>query len=572
VSASGQIRRWVFLSVLGGGILIQGCAKSIAPPGGPIDRTPPKVIGSIPPSGVTNLALDSRLIIQFSEPIGRRNPDQSVFISPQVDPPPKIAVKGDRLEIRFPGGLKPGKTYVVTLGSDLKDAHAVNLAQSVNLAFATGPTIDSGSISGTVFDNGKTKAGISLALFEKMPDETIPVDSLIPDYITQSGKDGKFSFNYLPPKQYHLIAFDDRRKNRRINPSQEMIGIPFKSTAMDSARAVLTGVNIQMVPPDTAEIGMKSVTFNTDGLVKARFNRKLPNNQAGTLFRSITIRAVDGDSLALGLMAFTPMTPYPAADFLLLTELPVSGKTYQIRFDQKVIYPAVVDSLRYLIGDFTATPTADIAPPMLLETSPADKASNVVADSLFFFRFSEPLDTVGLQQAVRTADTLGDTFSVALTPVDPFAWSGRPAEPLVGGRGYTLLVTAPAVRDRAGNRLGDSTVRIQFATIDPSTLGQVSGDIRFTSISDTGAPVVLTFVPAGQGTRREATVAAGGRHYLIDLLPGYYTINAYVDINGDGSYGSGAIVPFRPAEPFTARPDTIRVRSRFESAGVLVEF
>ncbi len=549
-----------------------GCAKSIAPPGGPVDRTPPKVASSIPPTGAINVPLDSRLTIQFSEPIEPRNPDQSVFISPQTDPPPKLAVKGSRLEIRFPGGLKPGKTYVVTLGSDLKDAHAVSLAQSVSLAFATGAIIDSGSISGTVYDSGKPKAGISLALFEQAPDGSVPVDSLIPDYITQSGKDGTYSFGYLPQKRYYLIAFDDRRKNRRINPSQEMIGIPFKSTALDSSRIVLKGINLQMAQRDTAEIGLKSVAFNPDGLVKARFSRKLSKRHAETLLASTTIRSVEGDSSILAVTGFTPMTPYPAADFLLLTVSPAPGQSYQVRFDQRVLYPAVADSLRYLIGEFAATCGADVAPPTLLEALPADKAVNVVADSLFSFRFSEPLDTVGLPQAMRIADTLGDTFAVAMTAVNPFSWSGRPAEPLTGGRGYALLISGPNVRDRAGNRLGDSTIRSAFATLDPSALGQVSGDIRLVSIPDTVAPVVMTFIPAGQGTQREVTIGPGMRHYLVDLLPGYYTINAYVDLNGDGAYDPGAIVPYRSAEPFTAPADTVRVRSRFESAGILVEF
>jgi uncharacterized protein (DUF2141 family) len=572
VTARAWIRRWACWSGSVGVLLFLGCAKSVSPPGGPIDRTPPKVMSSLPPSGSTHLPLDSRIVIQFSEAMESRNPGQTVFLSPQTDPPPKLSVKGDRLEIRFPGGLKADKTYIVTLGADLKDAHAVGLAQSVSLAFATGATIDSGSIAGIVYDQGKPKGGISLALFENAPDGTLPIDSLVPDYLTQSGKDGAFAFRYLPPKPYYLIAFDDQSKNRRINLSREKIGIPFKSTTIDTGRISLAGIDVQMVLRESGEVGLKSVTMNPDHLVKTRFGRKLSQSQAKTLFESASIREAGGDSLPLGLAAFAPITPYPSSDFLLLTEEPALGKAYRIQFDQKTLYPAVADSLRYLCGDFSAAEGTDAAPPTILEQSPADKTTGRIVDSLIRFRFSEPLDSARLERAVRVADSLGDTLSVPLTAIDRFTWSGRPTAPLIGGRGYTVLVDGTAVRDRAGNRLSDSTLKTTFVTMDPAAWGQVSGDIRMISISDTLAPVVVAFVPAGQGTRRETTIPAGTRHYLVDLAPGYYTIDAFVDVDGDGTYGAGTIAPFHPAEPFTAPPDTVRVRSRFESAGIAIGF
>jgi len=570
--AHGGKRPRVWWSALAGILLLLGCAKSIAPPGGPIDRTPPKIVSSVPPSGTTNLPLDSRVVIQFSEAIEPRNPEQSVFISPQTDPAPKLSVKGDRLEIGFPGGLEPDKTYIVTVGADLKDAHAVGLAQSVSLAFATGAIIDSGSIAGTVYEQGKPKAGVSLALFEKAPDESAPIDSLIPDYLTQSGTDGTFAFRYLPMRPYVLIAFDDQRKNRRINPARETIGIPFKNTVIDSGRSSLEGIDIQMVRQEAAEVGLKSVTVNPDHLIKARFNQKLTQRQAKALFNTADIRATAGDTLPVKPAAFVPITPYPSSDFLLLTESLAPGSTYRIRFDQRVLAPSVADSLRYLLGDCTATAGADAAPPTILESSPADKATGVSIDSLFRFRFSEPLDTASLGTALRVVDSLGDTALVPLIAEDPFTWSGRPTAPLTGGRGYALRLDGPAIRDRSGNRLSDSAVTTTFVTLDPAVLGQISGDIRMTSIPDSSAPVVVTFVPAGQGTRREMALAAGVRQYLADLAPGYYTVNAFVDIDADGIYSAGSIVPFRPAEPFTTRADTIRVRSRFESAGILIEF
>lgn len=570
--ARGGKRPRVWWSALAGILLLLGCAKSIAPPGGPIDRTPPKIVGSVPPSGTTNLPLDARVVIQFSEAIEPRNPEQSVFISPQTDPAPKLSVKGDRLEIGFPGGLKPDKTYIVTMGADLKDAHAVGLAQSVSLAFATGAIIDSGSIAGRVYDQGKPKAGVSLALFENAPDESAPIDSLIPDYLTQSGTDGAFAFRYLPLRPYVLIAFDDQRKNRRINPAREMIGIPFKSTVIDSGRWSLERIDVQMVHRETAEVGLKSVTVNPDHLIKTRFNQKLTQRQARALFSTVDIRATTGDTLPVKPAAFVPITPYPSSDFLLLTETVAPGSTYRVSFDQRVLTPSVADSLRYLLGDFTAAAGADVAPPTILESFPADKATGVSIDSLIRFRFSEPLDTANLGTALRVVDSLGDTAVVLLTAEDPFTWSGRPMAPLTGGRGYTLRLDGPAVRDRSGNRLNDSMITTTFVTLDPAALGQISGDIRMTSIPDPSAPVVVTFVPAGQGTRREIALAAGTRQYLADLAPGYYTIDAFVDVDADGTYGAGSIVPFRPAEPFTTRADTIRVRSRFESAGILIEF
>lgn len=554
-------------------ILILGCAKSLPPPGGPIDRTPPEIIRSEPPTGSVQVPLDSDVTIEFSERLDQKTAEKAVFITPRPDPEAKVKIKSNSVVITFPGGLKKERTYVITVGTDLKDAHKVNLAQSVSIAFSTGITIDSGSIAGTVYKDGKGTAGISLALFETLPDElNKPVDSLIPNYFTQSGENGHFKFDYLPESIYYLVAFNDQNKNRRINPDKEMIGLPFRETVIADEQKHLTGVDIRLHKIDTGLVELRSVSINPDRLIKIRFSDKLDREEAEALLKSAIIRAEDDSASSFGDIAFTNLTGYPSSDYLLAAAPLRSGNSYRLIFDLGIIFPAVDDSLRMLSYGFNAVEITDSKRPELLDSDPADGAENIAVDSTFRFLFSEPVDSFALQRAVRLTGCSGDTDIVAIKVLNKFVYQAIPASEMLHGCDYQLLLDESHVRDRAGNVMGDSVTTISFATIGRDTLGQLSGQLRFSDGEDAAYPVIISFKPAIEGRLQKLELLPGQEHFISDLLPGYYTLSAFLDRNQNGRFDYGSIIPYQPAEPFAAPVDTFRVRTRFETTGIIIEF
>jgi len=568
-------KRFFHFAVCFSGIvfLILGCAKSGMPPGGPEDKTPPDIFATQPASGSVQVPIDSKIIIEFSEAIDRETAAKALFISPLPQPEPKIKVKSDAIVITPRENLQTDKTYVVTIGTDLKDAHRVNLEQSISIAFSTGSTIDSGSISGTVFRDGKRTAGISLALFEGEPGKNVStIDSLIPGYITQSGENGLFSFNYLPPGDFSMVAFEDKNKNRRINPVREMIGIPFVATAIDTSHPRLTGIDIQLHMEDTSKLELRSVSVNPDRLVKVRLNQKIDPVRADSLFAAATLAEETDSTAVIDILDFSPLTAVSSSDFAVATAPMTVGRSYRFTLDLRPLYPQAPDSMRYASYPFEFTEGADQAPPAIIETIPSAGAVNVHPDSLFFFRFSEAVDSMALTKAVRLVNAEEESTWVSVTGSDMFSYVGKPAANLNYGQQYRLLIEAPLIKDKSGNRLSDSAVTITFGTIGLDTLGQLSGEIKFSKSEKAPYPVVITFNPAREGVAANMTVQPGQSEYLVDLLPGYYTVSAFIDKNGNGRYDYGSIIPFELAERFTAPTDTFRVRSRFESSGVLLEF
>jgi uncharacterized protein (DUF2141 family) len=560
-----------FILVLTGIILISlGCAKAVRPPGGPEDKTPPQIFRTDPISGSTRVPLDSPIIIEFSESIDRQTASKALFISPLPEPEPKVKIKSRSIEIIPREDLQPDKTYVITIGTDLKDAHRVNLEQSVSFAFSTGAIIDSGSISGAVYKNGRGVAGISLALFEDGPASWgIPIDSLKPGYITQTGEGGLYTFDYLPTDTFYLVAFEDKNKNRRINAGREMAGVPFSNTEINTIIPMLNDIDIQLHKFDTLTISLRSVSVNPDRLLKVRFSKPLDQSQADNLI-SLAALTQEDDVAEVKIIDYTSLSSYPASDFILLTESLTAESSYQISFDLRPLYPDIDDSARMLLYSFVVPKREDQAPPVLLESKPADKAVNVIPVSSFLFRFSEMIRADS--SSVWLVNTAEESSLVSLTMKDSFTYEGNTISDLDYGSKYKLHITGRMFRDAAGNRLSDSVVSIEFATIGQDTLGLLSGEVTFTSSEDIAYPVVISLNPVGEGEAKQITLAAAQDQFMTNLLPGYYTISAFLDRNANGEFDNGSIIPYQLAEPFTAAADTFRVRTRFESAGVLLEF
>ena len=65
-------------------VLILGCAKPMAPPGGPVDRTPPEIISSTPASGSIGISIDPSIVIEFSEVIDAKSVEKALFKPLQI--------------------------------------------------------------------------------------------------------------------------------------------------------------------------------------------------------------------------------------------------------------------------------------------------------------------------------------------------------------------------------------------------------------------------------------------------------------------------------------------------------
>ena len=143
-----------------------------------------------------------------------------------------------------------------------------------------------------------------------------------------------------------------------------------------------------------------------------------------------------------------------------------------------------------------------------------------------------------------------------------------PESLLTGGR-YKLSITEFELADNAGNRLGDSLRVHYFNVIDSDSLGSISGE---TIVSITGKEndfVFLTFQKIG-GRAFDLTTSAGS--FNIELPGGRYLLSGFIDSDNDSVKSVGSVSPYKLGETMSVYPDTISVRTRFETAEIQFEF
>ena len=143
----GWMKRCAVLAAL---IFFVGCARQMAPPGGPADTIAPYVTQTHPANDSVGVGVETVIHIQFSEKMDRRSVEDAIFISPQSAQLPKFRWKNDGLEIRFLDGLRKDRTYVVTVGQASVDEWRNRMLASHTFRFSTGAVVNQGELWGRV--------------------------------------------------------------------------------------------------------------------------------------------------------------------------------------------------------------------------------------------------------------------------------------------------------------------------------------------------------------------------------------------------------------------------------------
>ncbi|RME25287.1 MAG: hypothetical protein D6800_07760, partial [Candidatus Zixiibacteriota bacterium] len=256
--------------------LLSACAQIGTPPGGPIDKQGPYIIGSEPPDGAVNVTAGHQIILYFSETVVKPRTGQPVFISPHPAHKPDLSWKGSKLVITLAEPFAANRTYVVTVNTTVTDLRNNPMDSNTTIAFATGPSLDTGSVAGLVANNNQPVTGALAALYEGITDpDSVTFDSLVPEYLAATGRDGRFDLRNLPPKQFFLLAFVDKNRDQLFNPATEQFALPDRPVRVDGPLA-LDDLYLPITRWDTSSISIISASETADRLVRVRFNRSLP--------------------------------------------------------------------------------------------------------------------------------------------------------------------------------------------------------------------------------------------------------------------------------------------------------
>jgi hypothetical protein len=242
-------------------ILYSGCAKIVAPTGGPKDEQHPLIVKIDPPDYTVNF--DSKEIsISFDEYIQLKDLNSNLIISPPVEKNPDVKVKGKTLHIKFEEDLRDSTTYNIYFGNSVQDFNEGNPIENFQYILSTGAYIDSLSIEGQVLNsfNLLPEEGVFVMLYSEY-DDSIPLKE-IPVYISKTNANGIFRINNIRNDQFKLFCLRDLNKNYLFDLVDENIAFTDSLVSFD----LITETTIDTVYKIESSIA-DSVKYKQDSIM-----------------------------------------------------------------------------------------------------------------------------------------------------------------------------------------------------------------------------------------------------------------------------------------------------------------
>ena len=546
----------IFLSI--------SCAKNVSPPGGPEDKTPPKILEVFPSPNTMKVATDSEIKITFSESINRKTISDGIFISPLFEDEPEYKWKGKTLKIQSSAALLASRTYVVVVGTDVSDLHGNRLSYPFSFAFSTGDSLDIGAIAGNGYIENKPAKGLGIWAYA-LTDTTVldPVNE-VPDYITQTGDDGSYRLDFLAPGKYRLFAINDRNKDKLWDSDSEEYGTAPKDLVIDAEQQYFRSIILTAAKRDTLPPLISLCKMLPGSVLEVSFESDLDLQSALNI-----------DSYKFG-SAGEAEVPFEAV------------KAYSTRQDTRTIYIKgnvleagaacslsifnILSKERVSVdtSDNSCTFISEIKPdttaPSVVSTTPVSGVQVFFPDSTIQIVFSELMSIDSVVAAFSLKDTLGNNVSGEITWIDDIILRFKP-HILEGRTNYALSLDPAKTMDLNFNPMQDSIWVIRFKTMPSDTGGTVEGTVT----ADDSSLVVLTFLSLSGGSNLTFPLEKAGSFSFKGIPGGKYRLYSFLDLDKDGKYFSGGYKPIRFSEPRIFYPDTIEVRPRWETAGIKME-
>ncbi len=523
--------------------LFLACARQMPPPGGPLDKTPPRVVDTVPADDSVRVGLDTRIRIRFSEAMDRRSVERALFISPQRAEEFDFKWRGDVLEIRLSDGLQADRTYLVTVGQESADEWRNRMRSSYSFGFATGDRLNRGELNGRVL---KSKGQTGQVVDRGIPPQVFvwAYDlSLVmapdpgrdrPTYVTQPDETGHFVLPRLGSGNYRIFAFGDQNNDRAYS-SGDLLALPPGDVVLTDEGRVRLG-DLKLAVRDTSAPALVAARTPDQQHVLMRFDE--PVRVLGVEITDLSVLEIYQD-------------PVDSSGVGLITELQTRGVEYRGRADVADQWGNRDTTDVTVRGDGTR----DRRAPEVLARAPVENAENVLPTAVIRMLFSD---------AMRV-DVVSDFWIASDSTVVPqgyFEWVApnhlvfTPDSLWMGGETIRLIGNREKLLDIGGNVLSEP-ISFVFSVMDTAALGRVSGT---TSSSDVVIWMEgLTHDFFLEQVLRDTTFS------LTNLLPGTYRISGFLDRDRNGHWMSGQVHPFVPAEPLIAHADTVEVRARWET-------
>ncbi len=533
--------------------VILTCAVNDSPSGGPADTTPPTVVNVEPEPGSTGISADIVFSIEFSKPMRPDAVENSIFLSPVFWDYPEFKWSGRKLTIKPPEKLKENTTYVLTVGAGATDTRRNKMGKSYSFPFSTGAMIDSGSVWGGIFSLESNRTSYDIWAYRIDSSTISGFMALIPDYGTQVDSAGGFSIQNMAAGDYIVVAVDDKNDDLFCDPSSESMALPPGIVSV-AGSARIDGIILRPERRDTIPAFFSRVEPLNDRLLSVEFSQPVDDRmELDTV--SYYIQASDSSGLAI-------MGAYLSESGRLNIETDYQSAERSYRLKPNGLISEWGVRFDTSGGSFKGNPKPDSAGPKLISTFPPGGSRSVYQDTVVELTFSERINPRGFAESVSMVSDSLDTL-----PFIPKWTSPNKAALLVPGgipreKKIEVRLRPEKIFDTVGNRMEDSVVTFSFKLAPVDTVGSVLARIK----SIGRYPVIgeLKSLRRG-GETYQASANSAGLVRFQTVMPGSYKFYFYEDKDLNGKWSPGSVTPFRPADRFSFLPDSIIVRSRWDT-------
>ncbi len=561
------MNRYFLIGILA--VLSLRCAGQMYPTGGPPDTTPPKILSATPAPGTLHFNGNS-FLLEFSEYVDKRSVEESIFLSPPLG---KLEYdwSGTQVEIRFPDTLKSNTTYIMTVGTDVRDTKEKGnrMEESFALPFSTGDHIDSAIISGTVYDPEPDGIMVGAYRLDDRERDSINPTALIPDFLTQTGKDGTFRLPYLSFGTYRLVAFKDEYKNLLYDRQVDKYGIYTRDIILTHDTALVQGVQFLLAKEDTSAPFLSSARAFDRNHFLLKFSERI--QPSGLAQHSVSIN----DTLtqeALDILDFS-FVDTAGREVQVVTSDQESSKVYRVVVTD--IYDKSNNPISRLSNSAVSEGTSrpDTTKPIMTSSYIGDSLQNISVDRPISFSWNEAIRINSFEHGFTLLDSIGAFYPGTFHWTHATSVSFFPEKPLMHHSWYAIRVVMDSLIDMKGNGYKDSALVVHFRTVDESELSSISGKVVLSEAGASGdIHLQMSEVSEGKKSGREAVLDSSGRFRFDNLPEGRYAFFLYEDRDTNGTYSYGMPVPFIFSERFAVIQDTLKLRARWPLEGVSMRF
>lgn len=511
-------------------LVLQHCATPTPPQGGARDTIGPILVEEeTTPPYQTNFR-PQQVELTFDEWVQLKDPTQ-IIISPPVEPLPKFSLKKRTLIVDFGEAvLRDSATYVINVGEAVVDLTEGNPAENLRFVFATGPTLDSASVSGRLVD-AYTREPIESALFAlyaNLADTAVTTEN--PFYFAKSNKEGVFEISNVRPGTYRGIALDNgglggyrlnEQSTSQVGILDSFLTIEDGQTQLGDVRLFTPDPPLRIIQRDTSRVGLVKLTID-------RPAERL-TYQANEDYGRIDVK----DTVKLFYL-------HEVEDTILLGIDTLFSDTLRLR-------PASGDTLR------------------LVQTAKGPRQHNPTEN--YWIAFSVPPVSVDTPLVQLFQDTLP-------TPVFPKVLldSLHPERLLFRhgweeDRAYRLWILPGGLTDFYG-RQNQDTVKAQFQVLARKKLGNLT--LNIAGLDSTQTYIGRLVKGGNRDLVKEFVVPIGNVDFTQAyqaLEPTTYQLELITDQNGNGRYDPGEYAENRLPEPVTIFPvEALRANWDVEAA------